>query len=65
MSRKKTVITEYSIFAHNINNLINRSCGGNKKVFGDSVGASYDTVRSWCLGEYLPGGAQLIEIRKK
>lgn len=64
MSRKKTVKTVNKIFAQNIQKLIDDRCAGNKREFGASIGVEYDTVRSWCIGEYLPGGSQLLQIRE-
>lgn len=64
MSRKKTVITEYQVFAANMRKLVKLYANDNKEYFGELVGCKYDTVLSWCKGEYLPGGAQLISIHK-
>jgi len=62
MSRKKTVIPNNDIFVNNINLLVSR-CGGYKR-FSEKIKCTADTVRSWCLGEFYPGGAALLEIQK-
>lgn len=63
MSRKKLLIPENKLFTTNINALIDKL--GGKTAFAASINANYDTVRSWCLGEFLPGGAQLSIIKTK
>ena len=62
MSRKKLIKTEYEIFVRNINTLVDYA--GNRTLFADAIRVSYDTVRSWCIGEFLPGGAQLLAIKQ-
>lgn len=54
---------DYFIFTNNINKLIAKN--GSKKDFAQSLGVTYDTVRRWGLGEFLPGGAELIKIAEK
>lgn len=51
---------DYFNFINNINKLITKN--GSKKDFALSIGVNYDTVRRWGLGEFLPGGAELIKI---
>ena len=63
MSRKKLFINENNLFATNINALVKKN--GGKTAFAEAINVNYDTVRSWCLGEFLPGGAQLSLIRDK
>ena len=62
MSRKKLFIAENNIFVRNINTLVDSV--GNRTIFADAIRVSYDTVRSWCIGEFLPGGAQLLAIQQ-
>ncbi len=63
MSRKKLLITENNLFTANINTLV--GIIGGKTAFASALKVSYDTVRSWCMGEFLPGGSQLLSIHKK
>ena len=63
MSRKKTSVIDKSLFPYNINVLAERF--GGKKAFSEQLGIAYDTVRRWCLGEFLPESNQLLIIREK
>lgn len=63
MSRKKTVKTENNLFIKNINMLVDGF--GGKYEFAEAIGASYDAVRQWCIGQNLPSGDVLLTLREK
>ena len=63
MSRKISCVNENNLFVKNINKLVDNN--GGRTAFAGQIGVNYDTVRSWCLGKYLPGGDYLIIIREK
>lgn len=57
------LIIENNLFAVNINALVDMI--GGKTAFASALKVSYETVRKWCMGEFLPGGSQLFLIHKK
>ena len=63
MSSKNKRILATDEFIININKLAHNI--GGKKLFAAEVDVSYDTVRRWCLGEFMPGGLELVKISKK
>lgn len=63
MSSKNTSNIEYKIFTSNIRQLVEKA--GGKKELSAIIGVNYDTVRRWCLGEFLPSGNQLLTIKEK
>lgn len=63
MSRKKTTISNFSVFITNINALVDKI--GSKYDLAEAIGVSYDAVRQWCNGENLPDGKRLLLIHQK
>jgi len=62
MSRKKTSAINKNLFANNIS-ILAKHYGG-KKAFSVEIGIAYDTIRRWCLGEFLPESNQLLIIHE-
>lgn len=67
MSRKKTLknvnIIYYASFANNISSLVESN--GGRKIFAETIGVKYETIRNWCNGTRFPEGYQLLSIRDK
>jgi len=63
MSRKKTHNFDLFLFVNNIKSLVDEI--GDKYIFAEAIGVSYESVRRWCNGENLPDGQQLLAIKEK
>jgi len=59
------ITNKHRVFIDQLNELIWRVSGGNKKKFARDLGVNYDTVRCWCNGDYLPGSDTLILLHEK
>lgn len=60
MSRKKASEHLYADFGGRLSSLLTK-----KKPFAAKIGVTYEAVRSWCNGTYLPNTVQLLEIAKE
>jgi transcriptional regulator with XRE-family HTH domain len=63
MSSKKMDISFISEFHCNINAMVEQE-SGNMRTFAKKISVDPDTVRSWCIGETLPNGKQLLKIHQ-
>ena len=60
---KKQAKFDYYMFAFNIKLIADRN--GGMKALAKNLDVTYESVRRWCNGEYLPDGQTLLTVQEK